>query len=98
MQNEQAYAVLKYVSENAAALDLDASRIAVAGDCAGGNIAATLTMLAKRRRGPEIVFQLLFYPILDDIAPSFSHETLRDGPWLTPQAMRPPALPVGSVL
>jgi len=88
VQNEQAYATLKYVSENAAALGLDASRIAVAGDCAGGNIAAAVTMLAKQRRGPEIAFQLLFYPVMDDMARSFSYETFRDGPWLTRQAMR----------
>ncbi len=88
VQNEQAYAVLKYVSENAAELGLDASRIAVAGDCAGGNIAAALTLLAKRRRGPEIAFQLLFYPIMDEAARNVSYETFGDGPWLTRQAMR----------
>jgi acetyl esterase len=88
VQNEQAYAVLKYVSENAAELCLDASRIAVAGDCAGGNIAAALTLLAKRRRGPEIAFQLLFYPLMDEVTRNFSYETFGDGPWLTRQAMR----------
>lgn len=88
VQNEQAYATLKYLRENAATLGLDPSRIAVAGDCAGGNIAAAVTMLAKRRRGPEIAFQLLFYPVLDDMARSLSYKTFRDGPWLTGQAMR----------
>ena len=87
LQNEQAYAVLEYVSAHAEALGLDASRIAVAGDCAGGNMAAALTLLAKRRRGPEIAFQLLFYPILDDLAGGGSYETFKEGPWLTRQAM-----------
>jgi acetyl esterase len=88
VQNEQAYAVMKHLIENAGALGLDGSRIAVAGDCAGGNIAAALTLLAKRRRGPEIVFQLLFYPVMDDLVDSGSYETFKDGPWLTRQAMR----------
>src|SRR5260370_35093882 len=63
----------------------DASRIAVAGDCAGGNIAAALTLMAKRRRGPEIAFQLLFYPLLDDAGGSLLHESFGDGPRLTHQ-------------
>ncbi|MFL5288331.1 MAG: integrase arm-type DNA-binding domain-containing protein [Rhodopila sp.] len=48
--------------QEADALRLDASRIAVAGDCSGGNMAAAVAMLAKQRRGPEITFQLLLYP------------------------------------
>ena len=87
VQNEQAYAVLEYVAENAAKLDFDASRIAVAGDCAGGNIAAAVTLLAKQRRGPGIAFQLLFYPVLCDVAEGDSYEAFKDGPWLTRRAM-----------
>jgi acetyl esterase/lipase len=87
LQNEQAYAVLEHVSLHAEALGLDGSRIAVAGDCAGGNMAAALTLLAKRRRGPEIAFQLLFYPIMDEPADGGSYEAFKDGPWLTRQAM-----------
>ncbi|MBV9811929.1 MAG: alpha/beta hydrolase [Acetobacteraceae bacterium] len=86
VQNEQAYGVLTYIRDNAAVLGIDGARIAVAGDCAGGNIAAALTLLAKRRRGPEIAFQLLFYPLLDDGGGSLLHESFGDGPWLTRQA------------
>jgi acetyl esterase len=64
VQIEQAYAVLEHIARDADALRLDASRIAVAGDCAGGNMAAAITLLAKRRRGPEIAFQLLLYPVV----------------------------------
>jgi acetyl esterase len=87
VQNEQAYAVLEYIAENATKLNFDASRIAVAGDCAGGNIAAAVTLLAKQRRGPEIVFQLLFYPVLGEVAEGGSYETFKEGPWLTRRAM-----------
>ena len=86
VQNEQAYAVLTHVRDNAVVLGLDASRIAVAGDCVGGNMAAALTLLAKRRRGPEIAFQLLFYPVLDDVDHGPSHGGSGEIPWLTQQA------------
>jgi acetyl esterase/lipase len=86
VQNEQAYAVLHYIVQNATELNLDPYRIAIAGDCAGGNIAAAVTLLAKQRRGPEIVFQLLFYPILGDVSDTWSYQTFKDGPWLTRRA------------
>jgi len=86
VQNEQAYSVLTYVRDNAGALGIEASRIAVAGDCAGGNMAVALSLLAKRRRGPEIAFQLLFYPVLDDAGGSLLHESFGDGLWLTRRA------------
>ena len=48
-----------------AGLAIDAGRIAVAGDSAGGNLAAALCLLAKERGGPKIAHQLLIYPVLD---------------------------------
>lgn len=67
VQIEQAHAALRYLAAHAADHRLDASRIAVAGDCAGGTMAAAVAMLAKQRRGPEIAFQLMFYPILAEL-------------------------------
>jgi acetyl esterase len=88
VQNEQAYAVLKYVAENPDTLNVDAWRIAVAGDCAGGNMAAAVTLLAKERRGPDIVFQLLFCPLVSDVADSGTFATFEQGPWLTRSAVQ----------
>ncbi|MFD1951531.1 alpha/beta hydrolase [Sphingomonas arantia] len=68
VQVEQAYAVLCGVVKECGALGLDASRIAIAGDCSGGAMASAVTMLAKVRRGPEIALQLLLYPIVEDPA------------------------------
>lgn len=48
-----------------AGLAIDTDRIAVAGDSAGGNLAAALCLLAKERGGPRIAHQLLIYPVLD---------------------------------
>ena len=85
--NEEAYAATKYVAENAGALNVDASRLAVAGDSAGGNMAAAVTLLAKQRGGPQIGHQVLFYPVTDDISQNASYAAYGNGPWLTTNAM-----------
>src|SRR5205085_6524123 len=46
-------------------LGLDPSRIAIAGDSAGGNLATAITIMAKQRGGPKFVHQMLLYPTLD---------------------------------
>ena len=58
------WAALRWVGEHAAELGGDPNRIAVAGDSAGGNIAAVMTQLARDNGGPSLVFQLLWYPSL----------------------------------
>ncbi len=62
---DDCFGALRWVAENAAALGGDASRIAVAGDSAGGNLAAACALLAKAEGGPALAFQLLIYPVLD---------------------------------
>lgn len=62
---EDAYAALLWVHANATSLGLDPSRIAVAGDSAGGNLATVLTHMARDRQGPKIVHQVLVYPVTD---------------------------------
>ena len=84
---EQAYAATKYVAEHGAALNLDPSRLAVAGDSVGGNMAAAVTLLAKQRGGPRIDYQVLFYPVTDANFDNGSYTRFADGPWLTKKAM-----------
>lgn len=60
---EASYRALQALGEAGPAID--ATRIAVAGDSAGGNLAAALCLLAKQRGGPAIAHQLLLYPVLD---------------------------------
>ena len=84
---EQAYAATRYVAENAADLRIDPLRLAVAGDSVGGNMAAAVTLMAKKRRDPKITFQLLFYPVTDSGFDTASYIQFADGPWLTKRAM-----------
>jgi acetyl esterase len=62
---EDAYAATLWVSANATELDVDASRIAVGGDSAGGNLTASVALMARDRGGPRLVFQLMVYPVTD---------------------------------
>lgn len=71
---EDAWAATLWVAENAAALHGDPSRIAVAGDSAGGTIAAAVAQRARDNAAPPILFQLLWYPstMWDASLPSFT--------------------------
>src|SRR5919107_3160055 len=64
---EQAYAATKWIAENGQTINVNvnSSRLAVAGDSVGGNMATAVTLLAKERGGPNIMFQSLFYPVTD---------------------------------
>ncbi|MHB8574629.1 MAG: alpha/beta hydrolase [Dehalococcoidia bacterium] len=68
---EDAYAATVWVAENASSFGGDATRLAVAGDSAGGNLAS---LMARDRGGPGLAFQLLIYPVTDfDLTtPSYS--------------------------
>jgi acetyl esterase len=69
---EDCYAALCWVAEHGAELGLDSARLAVGGASAGGNLAAAVALLARERRGPKLVLQLLVYPPLDHQADTLS--------------------------
>lgn len=60
------YTSFRWMHENAAALGVDPTRIAITGESAGGGHAAALALRARDRGGPPILMQLLVYPMLDD--------------------------------
>ncbi len=66
---EDAYTALVWVNFNAQLLNINANKIAVGGDSSGGTQAAVLCHLARDRKGPKIIFQLLIYPVTDYYLP-----------------------------
>lgn len=60
---EDCWTALQWTAAHAAELGGDPDRVAVAGDSAGGNLAAVLTHLARDEGAPALVFQLLLYPV-----------------------------------
>ena len=84
---EQAYAATKYIAEHGRELHLEGTRLAVAGDSVGGNMTAAVALLAKERKGPEIRYQVLMYPVTDARMATKSYSDFADGPWLTKAAM-----------
>jgi acetyl esterase/lipase len=64
---EDCYAAVAWVHENAEALGIDASRIGLFGESAGGGLAAGVALLARDRNlDPPLAKQILVYPMLDD--------------------------------
>ncbi|HTK09351.1 MAG TPA: alpha/beta hydrolase [Ktedonobacteraceae bacterium] len=63
---EDCYAALKWLYTNADELGVDANRLAIGGDSAGGGLTAALALLTRDRGEVPLIFQLLIYPMLDD--------------------------------
>jgi acetyl esterase len=87
-QVEDAYAATCWVAGNAAGLGGDPSRVAVAGDSSGGNLAAVVALMARDRGGPELKYQLLIYPVTDADFTTRSYVDNGDGYFLTDRRMR----------
>ncbi len=62
---EDCYAALKWTCDNIHSYGGDAKRIGVAGDSAGGNLAAVVAQMCRDRKGPNLRCQLLVYPVID---------------------------------
>ncbi len=81
-------AATRWVVDHADELGVDASRLAVAGDSAGGNLAAAVALRARDEGGPAIAFQLLLYPVVDHSFSQDSYDENATGYFLTADAMR----------
>ena len=84
---DDAVAALAWVAAHAPELGGDPERLVVAGDSAGGNLAAVTSQLA-RTRGPALRFQLLVYPVTDHEFGSVSMVENAEGYFLTRDSMR----------
>ena len=84
---EDALAAVAWVEANATSIGVDATRIAVAGDSAGGNLAAVVSQLARDARGPRISFQMLIYPVTDTNVDTRSYRDFGSGYFLERDSM-----------
>ena len=84
---EDARATLRFMADNAAELGIDRTRIGVAGDSAGGNLAAVLALLSRDRLAPPVAAQILIYPNTDARQTADSYRRFGDGFGLTATTM-----------
>lgn len=84
---EDCTAALRFVADNAGELGIDAARIAVAGDSAGGNLAAVLALLSRDGLAPPLAAQILIYPNTDARQGADSYRRFGDGFGLTARTM-----------
>lgn len=80
---EDCCAATEWVAKHGPAMGLNPSRMAVAGGGSGGGLAAVICQWAQARDAPQIVFQLLLYPLLDCLANNPSHKEFAEGHGLT---------------
>jgi len=86
--NEQSYAVAQWVTAHGAEKGLNASRLAVAGDSVGGNMAIALTLMAKERGDVRFAQQVLFYPVTDAAFDTPSYREFAEGYFLAREGMK----------
>ena len=84
---DDAVAATHWVHAHARSLGIDASRLAVGGDSAGGNLAAAVAIAFRDTAGPRIAMQTLIYPAVDQTADTPSHASFAEGYLLTRDAI-----------
>jgi acetyl esterase len=85
---EDSYAGYAWVLANAGKLGIDARRVAVGGDSAGGNLAAAVSLMARDRGTPAPIQQTLIYPVTNHSLDTPSYHENATGLLLTREAMR----------
>lgn len=84
----QAYAATAWVAAHGNEINVDGSRLAVAGNSVGGNMAAVVALMAKDKKGPAIRFQLLLWPVTDANFDTHSYQQYANGRFLTANLMK----------
>lgn len=84
---EDCYSAFLWAAQGARYWKVDPDKIYVMGNCAGGNLAANVSRLARDRKGPKIAGQILISPITDCRMRTESHEKFKDSPTLTDKKM-----------
>ena len=81
------YGVLEYLYKHHKDFNINPRKIILAGDSAGGNMAAVTAIKTQKMNGPKILLQVLLYPVTDASMKSESYNEFKDGPWLSKKAM-----------
>lgn len=85
---DDCYEVTEYVAHQPDQFGAAPGDLAVAGDSAGGNLAAAVCIKAREEQGPAISLQLLIYPIIDHSLETLSYEDFAEGFGLTRDVMK----------
>jgi acetyl esterase/lipase len=83
----QAYAATRWVAEHGKEINVDGTRLAVAGNSVGGNMAAVVALKAKAQNTPKLRFQLLLWPVTDANFDTPSYTQYAEGHFLTKNMM-----------
>jgi len=70
---------LKWVAAHGASVGIDANKLAIGGDSAGGNLAAAVALWTRDDGGPKLKMQMLAYPVTDAVARAESYRLFNDG-------------------
>lgn len=82
------YAATKWVSEHGREIGVDGSRLAIAGNSVGGNMAAAVSLMAKDKGGPKLRYQVLLWPVTDANFDTGSYNEFAQGHFLTRNMMK----------
>ena len=84
---EDCYAALEWTVSNSNELGIDASKVALAGTSAGGNLSAVVSQMTRDRNGPNVAHQVLFCPVTDHGHARPSYDEFATGYGLTREGM-----------
>jgi len=84
----QAYAATRWVADHGREINVDGTRLAVAGNSVGGNMAAVVCLKAKEKGGPAIRYQVLLWPVTDANFETASYNQFAEGYFLTKNLMK----------
>jgi acetyl esterase len=78
---------LQWATKNGPSVGIDASKLAIGGDSAGGNLAAAAAIWARDQGAPKLRLQLLAYPVTDAVGRAESYRRYEDGYGLNAETM-----------
>jgi acetyl esterase len=83
----EAYVATKWVAENGADINVNGKKLAVVGNSVGGNMAAVVALMCKEKKGPDLQFQVLLWPVTDASFDTDSYHQYANDRFLTRNMM-----------